>query len=639
MGELSNPIVSLEEARRVLKQYWGYDSFRPAQEKIIRNIIEKEKAIGIVPTGGGKSLGFQIPAMLFSGVCLVVSPLIALIDDQVQNLIDKGISAIALHSKLTKAQYFLEVDNIINGKYKFVYVSPEKLVSEHFRSVLSSFNIHLMAVDEAHCISMWGFDFRPAYKKLNEIVADNPNWRICALTASATKRVLSDIKEQLHLQDAPVTKVSLQRNNLRYAVLKSENTSTKLLELVKKIQGSGLIYTRSRMETKELAALLDEEGIDADFYHAGLDMEERTLKQEMWMKNEIRVMVCTNAFGMGIDKSDVRFVFHSAPPENLAYYYQEAGRAGRDGELSYVGLLYNAQTLHRLEDNYKNASVPLEFLKEFYGSLHSYYNIALGSGMGETFPFDYKRVHEILGIKPQRLLKALNIFQMHGILQLSENYHKQSSVFFKVSSDDTSLANLPESLTNIITVLQRKYAGIYNHMVEIDEKFIAKEVLMPKSALRQYLERLRDLEIIEYESNNQNHFIQFLQDRQRMFLGSYDTIEIYGQMQKFGFESMSSYLTEGEVCRNQIISAYFGMKTELPCGTCDNCKRSKSSQGFKNAFKEKANYLRKEMASAKSRKEILEKVKSNHYAALVLQELLERKVAVFKNNKWHWHAK
>lgn len=629
----------LEVALEVLHRYWGFKEFRAAQKHFILNLLRQEEAIGVMPTGGGKSICFQIPGLMMGGVTLVISPLIALIDDQVRQLSEKGISAVALHSRLNQAQYFLEVDNIINGKYKFIYVSPEKLLSNHFQSVLPSFNVHLLAIDEAHCISMWGFDFRPAYRKLSDVIAENPSWKVCALTASATDLILKDIRKELFLEDAPLTRISLYRKNLNYAVIFAENLTTKIISFTKKMSGSGLIYTRSRKETREIALLLNDENINADYYHAGLPQEERKYKQERWMSNEIQVMVCTNAFGMGIDKADVQFVFHAGPPENLANYYQEAGRAGRDGNKAYAGIFFSNQSLKKMEKYYLQEELSLDTIKVLYDQLHSHYGVALGDGEGSTFPFHPRKLVNALGVDAQLLHKALKLFTMHGILQLSENYNKSSTIRICLGAKELEAQSLPSHLTNLLIVLQRKYANIFSQSISIDESFLCSELSIPKQVLDQYLQKLDDLGVVEYSASTDVHYIQFLKDRQRLFIASFDTMQTFSEMQKIGYTAMANYLTEREACRNQIIGNHFGMPQDLPCGHCDNCKKLKKEATFNQVFKEKAKNIKKQVLRAKSRKEVLDYIRKDALSALVLRELMDRRVAEYKNNRWIWRAK
>jgi ATP-dependent DNA helicase RecQ len=630
-------ILSLQNAISVLKQYWGYDDFRPVQQAVVEQLLNKKEVIGILPTGGGKSICFQVPAMLLEGTALVVSPLISLIDDQVNNLKSRGISAVALHSRLSQKEYFIEIDNIINGKYKFIYVSPEKLLSSHFQSVVLEFQIALIAIDEAHCISMWGFDFRPAYRKLDELIEKLPKAHRVALTASATDLVIQDIREQLRLKNAKLIRASLVRKNLRYAVLNEENISTKILELCKKVKGTGLIYTRSRKETVEFSRLLKSNDISSDFYHAGLPIEDRIAKQEQWMNGEIRVMVCTNAFGMGIDKSNVRFVFHTEPTESLAYYYQEAGRAGRDNKIAYCGLLYNEQLLHRLEKRFDAKKVESVLVKQAYDEIFSFYKIGVGNGELLKYPFDYKSFIQNSKLSVSQLHTSLLALKMQGVLQLEDTLNASSKI--QIICDHKKLEQLQndhEELDKIIKVAIRKYAGIYHGLTDVDESFIAKEGNCPKVLIEGYLKRLHELRYIDYQPCNTKNSILFLLDRVAIFNPHQATLKAYNIQQQIAYEGIVNYITETKKCRNLMISNYFGIEQSIPCGHCDNCRVEKKSKEFEFQFLSISEDLKLKIKNGYDKATLTSEIKLKPYYLLVLQELIERKLIRKQNNTLIW---
>lgn len=629
--------LTYENAISVLKEHWGYEDFRPMQKAIVQELLIKKEVIGILPTGGGKSICFQVPGLLLEGVSLVVSPLISLIDDQVANLKSKGISAIALHSRLSQKEYFVEIDNVINGKYKFIYVSPEKLLSSHFQSVLEEFQISLIAIDEAHCISMWGFDFRPAYRKLGEVMEQFPKAYKIALTASATNKVIEDIREQLNMTKSKLIRASLLRKNLRYAVLHDENISSKLVELCKKLKGSGLIYTRSRKETVELSRLLNSNQVHADYYHAGLSSNDRLDKQDKWMNGELRIMVCTSAFGMGIDKSNVRFVFHSEPTESLAYYYQEAGRAGRDNKIAYCGLLSNEQLLQRLEKQFHAKQVDLAAVQQAYSELYSYYQIAVGGGELLQYPFNYKDFIKHSKLSASQLHSSVLALKMQGVLQLEDTLNASSKI--QIICDHKKLEQLQhenQELDNIVKVIIRKYGGVYHSPISIDEEFIANESSCPKVLIERYLDRLNELRYIDYHRANLQNSILFLKDRVSVFVPSKDLIKTYNAQQEMAYQGIVEYITDTTKCRNMIISKHFGVEQNIPCGHCDNCRSTKKSKEFESQFLSISEDIKLRIKSGQDKSVFSDEIKVKPYYLLVLQELIERKLVRRQNNTLIW---
>jgi len=631
-------MATFEQVKIALKENWGFDNFRPAQSRIIQELLANQSVIGILPTGGGKSLCFQVPGLVFEGITLVISPLISLIDDQVSHLSKKNISAIALHSRLSQKEYFQEVDNLINGKYKFVYISPEKLMSEHFISIISAVHVSQVAIDEAHCISMWGFDFRPSYRKIGDMRDLFPDAYWIALTASATNLVIKDIQQELKLTNTKVKRVSLSRKNLRYAVFYEESISAKLLNLCNRISGSGLIYTRSRKETVEIDRLLKANEMSSDHYHAGLSIDERSAKQNSWMKGETRIMVCTSAFGMGIDKPNVRFVLHAEPPENLAYYYQEAGRAGRDGNTAYVGLFYNKEHVTRLENRFANKQISRKELGQIYDEFYSYFQIAVGMGEGLTFPFNAKALVSSSALSATKWHAAIDILRMHELFTLAQDIKSQSSIrILNDTSKNSSFELEHEYLNKVLKTIVRKYAGVYNGPTKIDESFIAEETSLPKRAIVQYLQRLEEMQIVEYQQQKDENVILFSVDRVNVFVPNMDKLNMFAEQLKVGHEGIIKYIHDHIECRNEMISIYFGVKQGIPCGVCDNCKKLKKSKSYAHQFSKISLELKRMVNINNKRESLLQELKNKPMHTLVLQELIERKIVRKDKGSIYWN--
>jgi len=457
----------------LLKQYWGFDTFRPLQEDIIDAVLNGQDALALLPTGGGKSLCFQLPALLQEGICIVVSPLIALMKDQVENLKAKGIQAIAIYAGMGKREIDILLDNCIYGNIKFLYLSPERLLSPLVKERLAYMKVNLFAIDEAHCISQWGYDFRPPYLLLKDLREIHPEVPIIALTATATKFVRQDIVEKLELKVPQIFVKSFARRNLSYVVMDLEDKYGKLLDVLKNVKGSGLIYVRNRRETTEVALFLKRNHIAADFYHAGLEKNERSLKQEAWKQNKIRVMVATNAFGMGIDKPDVRFVIHLDLPESLEAYYQEAGRAGRDELKAFAVLLANKSDRLALETKYKDNFPNIEEIKKTYHYLGSYYQLAYGAGQGISFPFDLADFCKRFKLSVLKTIAALKFLEHDGYLTLSENIFLQSRLMFMQSHEDVYRFQIENSgYDALIKTVLRAYGGSFDQYVKVNENEI-----------------------------------------------------------------------------------------------------------------------------------------------------------------------
>ncbi len=570
----------------ILAQYWGYPAFRHPQEFIIDSVVNGDDTLALLPTGGGKSLCFQVPAMLMDGICIVISPLVALMRDQVRQLKDRNIKAAALFSGLSSTEIEIMLNNAELGYYKFLYISPERLQSETFLQKLRHLHVCLLAVDEAHCISQWGHDFRPSYRNIATFRGIHPSIPVIALTASATPLVQEDIIKQLHLRKHKVFNKSFSRPQLSFICRIADVKMPKLLDAVKKIKGSQLIYVRSRQKTKEIADFLSQHHIKASYYHAGLPHAERQQRQEDWIANRTQVMCCTNAFGMGIDKPDVRLVVHYDLPESLEAYYQEAGRAGRDQKPSYALTLYHPDDITWLYEAIDIHFPPLETIKKIYNALGNYCNVAIGSGKFSTFEFELYRFCHQFHLEALPTYHALRILEEGGYIAFSESFHLPSRLMFL--QDNFSLYKFqvehPE-YEPIIKFLLRNYGGILDTYQKINEKLIANKLHISLDKAKILLQTLHRLKILYYIPSSDSPKVTFTEERI-----SNDNLRIdmaFLRERKKNYTSqldaVKHYILEPQTCRQQMICSYFGEKDAFPCGICDHCmefKNSYNSQGY-----------------------------------------------------------
>ena len=483
----------------ILSKYWGFSKFRALQEDIIQSVLDGKDTLALMPTGGGKSLCFQVPALLKPGICIVVSPLIALMKDQVENLKEKGIKAIAVISGMGKREVDIALDNCIYGDIKFLYLSPERLLSELVRVRLRHMQVNLIAIDEAHCISQWGYDFRPSYLHLAELREIHPNVPILALTATATERVAADIQLKLNFKQAQIFRKSFERKNLSYLVYNEENKLRKLFSIAKNVKGTGIVYVRNRRETQEVARQLTMQGISADFYHAGLDTPLRMKKQTAWKNSEVKVIVATNAFGMGIDKSDVRFVVHLDLPESLEAYYQEAGRGGRDEKKAYAVLLYNNSDVFQLKNRFEQQYPSIEEIKQIYHHLGNYYQLAFGAGEGLSLEFDLADFCNRFKLDPFRTLHALKFLEHDEYIALTETVFLASRVQVLSGSADLYRFQVEQpAYDQFIKVLLRSYGGIFDQLSAVKESDLGKRLGINKNEVVKILQKLQTLQIINY---------------------------------------------------------------------------------------------------------------------------------------------
>jgi ATP-dependent DNA helicase RecQ len=575
----------------ILKKYWGFDHFRPLQDEIIRSILKGNDTLALLPTGGGKSICFQVPAMVMEGICIVVSPLIALMKDQVENLKAKGIEAIAIYAGMGKREIDILLDNCIYGKIKFLYLSPERLLAEIVRTRISYMNVNLIAVDEAHCISQWGYDFRPPYLKIKELREILPDVPILALTATATPFVRTDIAEKLALKNPLVFVKSFERKNLSYVVFDLEDKHKKLLEVAKNVKGCGLVYVRNRRETAEVAHFLQRNGIAADFYHAGIEKELRFKKQEDWKKDLIRIMVATNAFGMGIDKPNVRFVVHLDLPDSLEAYYQEAGRAGRDEKRAFGILLANKSDQLILNAKYADSYPTIEEIKKTYHYLGSYFQLAFGAGEGLTFGFDVADFCKKFSLPVIKTLAALKFLERDGYIALSENVFLQSRIMFTASHEDVYRFQIENSAYDpIIKTIQRSYGGAFDGYVKIKESDLSNRLKISFKNVVDYLNRLQQLEVLSYLPQSDQPQLQFIlprADQQHL-----DIDMKYVQLrQKIQTEQLKAVLAYASTqkCRSQQLLYYFGEVNADKCGFCDICLAERKLED-KDQLKDKIDF-------------------------------------------------
>lgn len=564
----------MNKYQEILKQYWGYDSFRDLQEEIITSIGEGKDTLGLMPTGGGKSITFQVPALAQSGLCIVITPLIALMKDQVQNLRKRGIKALAIYSGMTRQEIVTALENCIFGDYKFLYISPERLDTEIFRTKLRSMKVSMITVDESHCISQWGYDFRPAYLKIAEIRELLPGVPVLALTATATPEVVKDIQSRLNFREENVFRMSFERKNLAYIVRKTDNKTGELLHILKRIDGSAIIYVRNRRRTKEITELLMQEGITADFYHAGLDNAVKDLRQKRWQNGEIRVMVATNAFGMGIDKPDVRIVLHIDLPDSPEAYFQEAGRAGRDGLKAYAVILYaksDKMTLHkRVADTFPEK----EYILQVYEHLQYYYQMAMGDGFQCIREFNLEEFCRKFKYFPVPVDSALKILTQAGYLEYTDEQDNASRILFTIRRDELyKLREMGTEAETLIQTILRSYTGVFTDYAYISEDTLAIRTGLTRQQIYNILVTLTKRRIVDYIPHKKTPYIIYT--RERLELRYLHIPASVYEERKARYEArikaMEEYVTSESVCRSRMLLRYFGEKNEHNCKQCDVC--------------------------------------------------------------------
>ena len=570
----------MDNISTVLKKYWGYDTFRSGQEEIINSISSCVDTLVLMPTGGGKSLTFQVPAMAKEGIAIVVTPLISLMKDQVDRLKRCGIPALSIHSGMSATEIDYTLDNCIYGNYKFLYVSPERLSTRIFKHRFGLMNVSMIVVDEAHCISQWGYDFRPQYLQICELRELKPNAPVIALTASATEIVVQDIIRFLNLKEPAIFRHSFARKNISYLVREIDDKFIHTMKIINSVQGTGIIYVHLRSEAEEIAIKLREAGVSADFYHGALSGKMRTAKQDSWTKGQTLVMVATNAFGMGIDKPDVRFVVHYSPPTSLESYYQEAGRAGRDGNESFAVLLYNAKD-KRANQSRLIASFPSrKEIMNIYEMLYNHYQIGVGGGKGEGYVFDIMEFCTKFKIYSSTVLHSIKLLQYMNYVNLTEEFSGTTRVMFSVRREELYGVQLRlKDLNNFITVFLRLYTGLFSGYVSIDEEYLARQSGYAVSTIKEFLITLSRQHIIKYIPAKTCSILSFLEERLPL-QSFYMPNEIY-ETRKLSAEnrlkSISDYCDSNDKCRSVIISEYFGELDAEACLKCDVCRKQKAT--------------------------------------------------------------
>ena len=562
------------DIKEILKTYWGYDDFRSLQEEIIRSVLDGKDTLALMPTGGGKSLTYQVSGLAMEGVCLVVTPLIALMKDQVEDLKNRQIPAAAIYTGLRRDRVESIITQCIYDTVKFLYVSPERVYSERFREKLRLMNVCLITVDEAHCISQWGYDFRPPYLRIAEVREFLPGVATLALTATATPEVVEDIQKQLHFSTPNVLSKSFRRENISYVIRDTEAKPLELFNILSKVQGGAIVYVRTRLKASSIAAFLNKSGIKSDFYHAGLSSAQRARRQEAWKSGKVPVVVATNAFGMGIDKADVRVVVHYDVPDSPEAYFQEAGRAGRDGKRAYAVLLSSRAALGGLQKRIDDAFPPKDYILRVYEALANYYQLGEGEGQGRAFEFNLKLFARNFKLNEARVMSAISILEVAGFLGYTTDINSRSRVMFTVLRDRLYEFETGDPLLErLMVLLMRNYAGIFVQDAYVDEGFLADQLDVTRKVLYDAFISLAKRKIIRYVPGDVKPYIVYYQPRLPL---SYITIgrEAYENRKELfvtKIGAMARYIRDDETCRQLLLMEYFGQKEEKPCGICDVC--------------------------------------------------------------------
>ena len=568
------------EYQRVLREYFGYDSFRSIQEDIIRSIGSGRDTLGLMPTGGGKSITFQVPALAMPGICIVITPLIALMKDQVAKLRERGIKAVAIFSGMSRDNIVAALDNCILGGYKFLYISPERLSSDIFLTKLRRMQVSFITIDESHCISQWGYDFRPSYLAIADIRKQLPDIPILALTATATPEVVKDIQQRLQFRKENVFRMSFERKSLNYIVRHTENKEAEMLHILSSVQGSAIVYVRNRDKTREIAKLFVEQGISASFYHAGLDTRDKDKRQQQWTEGALRVIVATNAFGMGIDKADVRLVIHYEMPDSPEAYYQEAGRAGRDGLTAYAVLLYSPDDKRRLSRRISDNFPEKEFICKVYECLGYYYQMAVGDGLGCRYDFDLHEFCRAYRLPIVQTESALRLLTQAGYIHYEEEEEHTSRLRFTVQRDELYRRyDLSDTSDQIIRTLLRLYSGVFSDYVFIDEKYISEMSGIDLEPLYESLLGLGRARVIHYIPRRTCPSVTFTQkriDTSRIII-SRAVYEERKEKYALRIEAMKEYALSEKQCRSRMLLRYFGERSTLPCQQCDNCRAQRTA--------------------------------------------------------------
>ena len=605
-----------QKLHETLAKYWGYKDFRPGQEAIIYSVMAGNDTLALMPTGGGKSLTYQVPTLAREGLCIVITPLIALMKDQVDRLRQMGIAATAIHSGMSYTQIDIALDNCVYGDMKFLYVAPERLATEAFRLRVQRMKVSLLAVDEAHCISQWGYDFRPSYLRIAELRRLLPDVPVLALTASATQLVSDDIMKNLGFKSSNIIRSSFSRPNLSYSVRYTDDKNEQLLRVIRNVEGCGIIYVQSREGSEQLADMLQKEGINASYYHAGLPYAERNIRQDEWSSGKVRIMVATNAFGMGIDKADVRFVVHYTMCDSLENYYQEAGRAGRDGKRSYALLLAASNDDKKISKRFEQEFPPLEEIKSIYEKICSYIQVAIGDGLYSSHVFNMQEFCIRERIFPGKVRSALKLLSQNGYISLIEEMENPAKILFTVSRDDLYKIRIDrQELDHIIRTILRRYNGIFTEFRAIDEREIATLTGYKIEKVKELLKRMWQMRIIRYIPANSSPMIFFDEERlpTKDIYISPDTYLHRKRLISERFDSMVEYADNKLECRSVLLQRHFGDLDAQPCGICDICLAEKRRRKEEAANKESDNPATN--SNAKLAEKILSLIKENSLSA------------------------
>ncbi|RKU64495.1 RecQ family ATP-dependent DNA helicase [Parabacteroides sp. AF17-3] len=569
---------------KILEKYWGYPAFRPLQEDIIHSVCEGKDTLGLMPTGGGKSITFQVPALAMEGICIVVTPLIALMKDQVDNLRRLGIKATAVYSGMTRQEIIAQLENCIFGDYKFLYVSPERLGTDIFKSKLQAMNVCLLVIDESHCISQWGYDFRPSYLSIADIREELPGVPVLALTATATPEVVNDIQERLHFREKNVFRKSFVRKNLSYIVRQTEDKINSLIYILGKVPGTAIVYVRNRKRTKEIAVLLQQAGISADFFHAGLNRDDKNLRQSRWKNNECRVIVSTNAFGMGIDKPDVRLVVHMDMPGSLEEYYQEAGRAGRDEQRAYAVALCSNIDCTKLKKRLADEFPDRDFISRVYDALGNYYQIAMGFGLDTVHDFslvDFCTAYKFSHLQAHH---ALKILELAGYIEYTEEQENASRLVFTATRDELyKYLHQDKKTDEVIQMILRSYTGLFSDYVYINEGLISTRTGLSQQEIYEVLVGLSKYRIVNYIPHKKTPLIIYTRTREEIKYLSIPRSAYEERKERFEsrINRVMEYINENRICRSRMLISYFGEKGTSDCGCCDVCL-AKNDSGLNN---------------------------------------------------------